>query len=229
MKNKIFAVVCLLLAGMILMPCYGQNRNRRKNKEPEVPKLALLPNVSKTHFEKQTDKYLDWVDSLADAPATVREYTSNLRKYQHMSPGVIKQHVLEFKALAQHPDLEEVMQHSRSWYFKMYNASLPLIQASELIHGMRSMPVPQKYISARAMLHKAMNNILDISETKPQRLTRDQLIQITNKNRERRKKEWLKWYYADQKRKAQEAKKAPAVKDKKNNKSSRRQKKESAR
>lgn len=230
MKNKIFAVVCLLLAGMILIPCYGQqNRRVRRAKEPEVPKMALLPKVSKTHFEQNVNKFLDWVDSLHDAPATVREYGVNPRKYKFMSPSEIKQKVLGFRSLIQHPDLEEVTGYSRNWYIRIYNAALPMIQASDVIYGMRSMPSAQKYNSALALLHKSMNAVLDASETKPQRLTRDQLIQITNKNRERRKKEWLKWYYADQKRKALEAKKAPAVKDKKNNTSSRRQKKESAR
>jgi hypothetical protein len=231
MKNKLFVILCLLFAGVLLIPCYGQqNRRVRRAKEPEVPKMALLPKVSKTHFEQNVNKFLDWVDSLHDAPATVREYSVNPRKYKFMSPSEIKQKVLGFRSLIQHPDLEEVTGHSRNWYIRIYNAALPMIQASDVIYGMRSMPSAQKYNSALASLHKSMNAVLDASETKPQRLSREQLIRITNQNRERRKKEWLKWYYADQKRKAQEA----AQKGKNNRKdvkekSSRRKQKESAR
>jgi hypothetical protein len=208
MNKKFFITVCLLLAGLMLSPCYGQQQNRsRKAKEPEVPKMALLPSVSKDFFEKRVNAYLDWVDSLADAPATVREYGSNPRKYKFLSVSMTRQKILEYKALVQHPDLEEVTGHSRAWYVRIYNASLPLIKAADLIHGMRSVPSAQKYAQARTMLHNAMNAVLDISEkTKPEKLARRNLNEIIKRNQERRKTEWLKWYYADQKRKEQEAK-----------------------
>ena len=57
------------------------------------------------------------------------------------------------------------------------------------------------------MLHNAMNAVLYISEkSKPEKLARRSLNEIIKRNQERRKTEWLKWYYADQKRKTQEAK-----------------------
>jgi hypothetical protein len=208
MNKKFFITVCLLLAGLMLSPCYGQQQNRsRKAKEPEVPKMALLPSVSKDFFEKRVNAYLDWVDSLADAPATVREYGSNPRKYKFMSASEIRQKILEYKSLVQHPDLEEVTGHARGWYVRIYNASLPLIKAADLIQSMRSVPSAQKYNAARGMLHDAMNAVLDISEkTKPEKMARRDLVAVIKQNQERRKKEWLKWYYADQKRKQLEAK-----------------------
>ena len=241
MNKKFFIAVCLLLAGVMLSPCYGQqNRNRKKAREPEVPKMVLLPSVSKDYFEKRVNAYLDWVDSLVDAPVTVREYTANPRKYKFLSSSEIRQKILEYKALIQHPDLEEVTGQSRSWYIRIYNASLPMIKAADLIHGMRSVPSAQKYAQARKMLHNAMNAVLDISEkSKPEKLARRNLNEIIKRNQERRKTEWLKWYYADQKRKAQEAKsgkkenkKVMKTNDKKDNdRSSRkeRKRKESAR
>lgn len=207
MNKKFFITVCLLLAGLMLSPCYGQQSRSRKAKEPEVPKMALLPSVSKDFFEKRVNAYLDWVDSLADAPATVREYTANPRKYKFMSASEIRQKILEYKSLVQHPDLEEVTGHSRGWYVRIYNASLPLLKAADQIHGMRSVPSAQKYNAARTMLHNAMNAVLDISEkSKPEKIARRDLVEIIKRNQERRKTEWLKWYYADQKRKALEAK-----------------------
>ena len=240
MNKKFFITVCLLLAGLILSPCYGQQNRSRKAKDPEVPKMALLPAVPKDYFEKRVNAYLDWVDSLADAPATVREYGSNPRKYKFMSASEIRQKILEYKSLVQHPDLEEVTGHSRSWYIRIYNASLPLIKAADLIQSMRSVPSEQKYNTARNMLHNAMNAVLDISEkSKPEKMARRDLVPVIKKNQERRKEEWLKWYYADQKRKQLDAKsgkkenKKVTEKDdrKENDRSSRkdRKRKESAR
>ena len=207
MNKKFFKAVCLLLAGLMLSPCYGQQNRSRKAREPEVPKMALLPTVTKDFFEKRVNAYLDWVDSLADAPATVREYATNPRKYKFMSASEIRQKILEYKSLVQHSDLEEVTGCSRSWYIQIYNASLPLIKAADLIHGMRSVPSAQKYNAARTMLHNAMNAVLDISEkSKPEKIARRDLVVIIKQNQERRKAEWLKWYYADQKRKQLEAK-----------------------
>ena len=207
MNKKFFITVCLLLAGLMLSPCYGQQNRNRKAKEPEVPKMALLPSVSKDYFEKRVNAYLDWVDSMADAPATVREYTANPRKYKFMSSSEIRQKILEYKSLVQHPDLEEVTGHSRGWYVRIYNASLPMIKASDLFHGIRSVPSAQKYASALGMLHGAMNAVLDISEkTKPEKMARRDLVAVIKQNQERRKTAWLKWYYADQKRKQLEAK-----------------------
>lgn len=238
MNNKVFAIICLLLAGLMFAPCYGQNRGRKKQKLPEVPKSALLPSVSKTHFEKNVNAYLDWVDSLVDAPANVRQYGVNPRRYKFMSPSVIRQKILEYRSLIQHPDFEEVMEQSRGWYYRIYNASLPLVKAADEIHSMRSVPSQQKYVAARSRMHQAMNAVLDISEkTKPEKLPRKELAAIIKRNQERRRIAWLKWYFADQKKKALEAKRAGKRDDKnegknKNDRSSRRQdrkRKESAR
>lgn len=210
------------------MPCYGQNRNRRKNKEPEVPKIALLPTISAAQFEKQVK---DFVNDCAEFPfpASAQEYKKNAAKFPELTPGKIRQKVIAFRYVVQHPDLEEVTKHKRGWYIKLYNAALPLISAADKLYDLRTFPSAKKYQEVRNIFTNVSIRLDEIYDEKPQKLTRDQLIQITNKNRERRKKEWLKKYYAEQKQKALEAKKAPAVKDKKNNKSSRRQKKESAR
>ena len=207
MKNKIFTVVCLLLAGLILIPCYGQQnqQNRRKSKVPEVPKTALLPAVSTTYFEKEVKDFVDHWSKLP-FPNSAKAYRANATKSPELSSGKIRQRIIAFRHVVQHPDLEEVMKQHRGWYFDLYNASLPLVKAADMLYDLRAFPSEQKYQQVRKIFVNVIADLNEIYDEKPEKLPREELRKITKQNQERRKNEWLKKYYADQKRKQLEAK-----------------------
>lgn len=208
MKNKIVFII-LLFAALFMIPCYGQGK--RKKKEPEMPKELLYPQVQPQYFEEQLDKFVkEWICKF-QFPANAKSFKANFRDCQHLTPGAIQQGLLGFRNIAMHPDLEEVTRLPRSWYIEIFNAALPLEQASKKLLNVSLIPSEQKFQESKAMFIAAATKVLAIYEKKPKKIAKEKYEEICAKNKARRKKEWLENY---KKQQAELAKKRAAKKNK---------------
>lgn len=190
-------VLTVLLSGSAL---FAQNS---KKEEIRIPSAALKPFHNEAFFSDEVKKFKTWLESL-ELPPSLEEFQKKPSDFEPLISNEFQTRLTYLRSVALHPDLEEVTRISRNWYGRLYNAALPIQKVSHTLNNMTESGNEQRYQAVKKILDDAKAEALAILK-KPQKLSREELEVIAAKNRERRRKEYIKWYRAKQ---AQDLKKA---------------------
>ena len=195
----------LLAAALLLTPeiLSAQQRGSGRKEEIRVPSAALKPFHTADFFSGEVKKFKDFLESL-ELPPTLAEFQQKASDYDSMTGNEIRTRLANFRVIVLHPDLEEVTRLSRNWYGQVYNAALPLQTIVLPLNNMLESEDGRSYQAVKKILDDAKAETLALLK-KPKKLSGEELEIIAAKNRERRKKEFVKWYRAKQ---AEELKKA---------------------
>lgn len=209
------ASLFLALAAMLSSTAlFAQSRSEKIR----VPADALKPVYSKEYFDDNLKDFKTWLKSLSELPPTGAEFQKRAQEFGEASDSRVSLQLRNMRLLATNPDLEEVTKLPRSWYFRIYNAALPLQTAVKILAGTKVVCVEQKYQLAKKMWEDAVEETLAILEKPPKKLSAEALSAIAAKNKERREKEYIKWYREKQAEEQRKAKEKAAGKTKKGDK-----------
>lgn len=196
----------LLLAAFLLTPgiLSAQQRGAGKREDIRVPSGALVPFYTPDYFSGKLKKFKTWLEAV-QLPPSGAEFKKRAKEFSVISDGNVRTKLLDMRGLAMEPDLEEVTKLPRSWYAQIYNAARPLQVAAEALNENKIVVEERRYQTAKKVWNETVENVLAVLEKPPKKLSREELEIIAAKNRDRRRKEYIKWYRAKQ---AEEQKKA---------------------
>lgn len=215
----IFSASLLLTALLTPGILSAQQKGSGKKEEIRVPAEALVPHFQADYFSEHLKDFRKWLKSI-ELPASGAEFQKRAADFDAASSGNVRIHLVYLRNLvATHPDLEEVTKIPRSWYGQIYNAALPLQSASEGLDSIKNLCVERQYQAAKKAWEEAAEETLAVLDKPPKKLSKEALEVIAAKNRERRRKEYIKWYrekQAEELRKAKEKAASGGKKKKKN-------------
>ena len=212
MKIDASKLFFLLLLTAFLLPGTILAQGGKKDDEIRVPAEALRPPYTKSHFDDELKNFKTWLESIGQLPATGEEFKRRAQEFSEASETHISLQLRNMRSIATNPDLEEVTKLPRSWYGQIYNAALPLQSAVKILNGIKVVCVEQKYQAAKKEWTAAVEETLAVIDKPPKKLSKEALEPIIAKNRERRKKEYIKWYKAKQAAELKKAKEEAAKK-----------------
>lgn len=198
-----------VLALLILPFAFVSGQEKKKKDEIRIPKEVLVCPKTAADFEMKMKEYFDWLDSFRfprSAAAMSKEYPA----CKEIHPGAVREKLFAIKAVATDPDLEEATRLPRTWYMEIYNASLDLVKASEVLRGVYSVPNEKRFQSAKQRYVAAISQQKDIFARPPKKIAKETYEEICKQNKARRKKEYILWY---KKQQAETAKKYQAATD----------------
>lgn len=210
--DRTFIFASLLLTALLTPELLSaQQKGSGKKEEIRVPSEALAPHFQAEFFSAQLKDLRKTLKS-TELPATGAEFQKRADEFSAISSGKIRTRLVYLRDLiAMHPDVEEVTKLPRSWYGQIYNAALPLQDASEALDSVKDLCVERKYQAAKNAWEQAVEETLAILEKPPKKLSKEALEPIVAKNRERRRKEYIKWYRVKQAEEQQKAKEKAAA------------------
>ena len=191
-SSLLFLIMAVMLSGSAL---FAQSS---KKEDIRVPPEALKPAWTKDYFDDNLKNFKVWLASLAQLPAGGGEFKRRAREFGEISPSSVSLQLMNMRSIATNPDLEEVTKLPRSWYAQIYNAALPLQTAARTLVGMKVFCVEEDYQKARRIWINAVAETLALIDNPPKKLSKKKLDEIAAKNRERRKREYIKMYKARQ-------------------------------
>lgn len=204
-KHLLFLLLfSVFLPGMILA------QGSRKE-DIRVPAEALVAHIPPKLFTDELKAFKEWLGSV-ELPPTAAEYQRRASDFSATSPGSIQEKLTRFRSVATNPDLEEVTKLPRTWYKQIFNAALPLQSVAETLNSQKTIPVERQYQAAKKVWTAAVEETLAVIDKPPKKLSKEALEPIIAKNRERRKKEYIKWYKAKQAAELKKAKEEAAKK-----------------
>ncbi len=211
----IFSASLLLTALLTPGILSAQQKGSGKKEEIRVPSEALLPHFQAEFFSGQLKELRKTLKSI-ELPATGAEFQKRADDFSSISSGKIRTRLVYLRDLiATHPDVEEVTKLPRSWYGQIYNAALPLQSAAEGLDSIKDLCVERNYQAAKRAWEDAVEETLAVLDKPPKKLSKEALEPIIAKNRERRRKEYIKLYRMKQAAEAQKAKEKEAAAGKK--------------
>lgn len=172
--------------------------------EIRVPSEALRPYYTPEDFSGKLKKFRNWLESI-QLPASGAEFQRRAKDFDNITIGDVQTQLMSLRSLATDPDLEEVTRLPRSWYGQIYNAALPLLNSAETLNGIKILCEERNYRTAKKIWEEAVEETLAVLDKPPKKLSKEALEPIIAKNRERRRKEYIKWYRMKQ---AEDLKKA---------------------
>lgn len=195
-KRSTFTLLFLIILTGLLpgTPLMAQNSKRD---EVRVPSEALKTAYTKEYFDGELKNFKAWLET-ALLPATGAEFRRQAKEYGDISIGRISLRLSNLRSLATNPDLEEVTRLPRSWYARIYNAALPMQSVVKVLTSVKASPDEKSYQAARRTWDAAVEETLDIIGKQPKKISKEEWEIVCAKNRERRKKEYIKWYRAKQ-------------------------------
>ena len=214
----IFSASLLLTALLTPGILSAQQKGSGKKEEIRVPFAALEPFYAADYFSGELKNFRKWLKSV-ELPATGEEFKRRVADFDATSSGNVQIQLMNLRDLAMDPDLEEVTKLPRSWYSQIYNAALPLQKASEVLINVRTFCEERQYRAAKKIWEDAVEETLAVLDKPPKKLSKEALEPIVAKNRERRRKEYIKWYrmkQAEDLKKAKEKAASGGKKKKKN-------------
>ena len=220
MKINRSGIVLLLIVLPAILPntaLFAQGSGR--SEEIRVPSEALRPYYKPEDFSGKLKEFRNWLEAI-QLPASGAEFQKRAKDFDNITIGDVRTKLMSLRDLATDPDLEEVSRLPRSWYEKIFNAALPLQSSVETLNGIKILCEERNYQAAKRAWERAAAETLAIMSKPPKKLSSEDLSAIAAKNRERRRKEYIKWYrekQAEELRKAKE-KAASGGKKKKMNK-----------
>ena len=193
-----FLLTAFLLTGAVLA--------QGGKDEIRVPSEALRPYYTPEDFSGKLKKFRNWLESI-QLPASGAEFQRRAKDFDNITIGDVQTQLMSLRSLATDPDLEEVTRLPRSWYGQIYNAALSLLNSAETLNGIKILCEERNYRTAKKIWEEAVEETLAVLDKPPKKLSKEALEPIIAKNRERRRKEYIKWYrekQAEELRKAKE-------------------------
>lgn len=194
-----------LLAALLLMPgtLSAQRRGSGKREEIRIPAAALRPFHTEDFFSDEVKAFKTCLESL-ELPPSLAEFQRRADDFAPVIGNEFRVRFMNFRSIALHPDVEEVTRISRSWYERVLDAAQPILTVAPSLNNMMESSDDRRYQAVKKVLENAKAETLALLK-KQKKLSKEELEIIAGKNRERRKKEYIKWYRAKQ---AEEQKKA---------------------
>lgn len=209
--DRTFVFASLLMAALLTPELLSaQQKGSGKKEEIRVPSEAMMSPFSSEYFSDELKKFKTWLKS-TQLPETEEDFRRDVAFQDALSETNVNLRLVTILSLATNPDLEEVTKLPKSWFGRIYNTALPLQNAARALFDAKVQNAERKYQAAKNAWEQAVEETLAVLNKPPKKLSTEELSVISAKNRERRRKEYIKWYRVKQAEEQQKAKEKAAA------------------